>query len=345
MAADAVSLDLNGIDDQINALDQNTRHLATSSDMEAAREQAREAARVAVRSMLPSLRTALENEAASMAATAPTADTVAALIATAVSDGVASMQQRLAASARGHVQTAAAAARTEAEGRACQGAQRALAELRCRLAETEALLDRDVHNVYDAMPRSLRPSVQWRDDSACDSSGNVSGGRGELWDEPYGKTVHIPGTVRWQADISEGSAAAVSTATRMAATLRQYETLRLQLTRAAEELELGVQGAFRSDVAQSVAARFADRHRLLSLSRRLTALETEIKSVHKAQVRRGGSESGDIQDHSDSGQLQLRSSHSAGDSGSGSDSSSNNISYSKSSDSCDSGGCRNDNAA
>ena len=94
-SADAVSLCLNGIDGQINALDQNARHLATSNDVEAAREQAREAARVAVRSKLPSLRTALERELASMATAAPTADTIAALIATAVSDGVADMQQRL----------------------------------------------------------------------------------------------------------------------------------------------------------------------------------------------------------------------------------------------------------
>ena len=42
-SADAVSLCLNGIDGQINALDQNARHLATSNDVEAAREQAREA--------------------------------------------------------------------------------------------------------------------------------------------------------------------------------------------------------------------------------------------------------------------------------------------------------------
>ena len=212
-SADAVSLCLNGIDGQINALDQNARHLATSNDVEAAREQAREAARVAVRSKLPSLRTALERELASMATAAPTADTIAALIATAVSDGVADMQQRLVAGARGHVQTAAAAARTEAEGRSSQGAQRALAELRCQLAEIEALLDRDVRDLRGVMPSSLRASLQWRDDGVCDGGGDINGGRGGGGGLPGGDAGHNSGTARQQADISDGTAAAASTST------------------------------------------------------------------------------------------------------------------------------------
>ena len=231
-----------------------------------------------------------------MATAAPTADTIAALIATAVSDGVADMQQRLVAGARGHVQTAAAAARTEAEGRSSQGAQRALAELRCQLAEIEALLDRDVRDLRGVMPSSLRASLQWRDDGVCDGGGDINGGRGGGGGLPGGDAGHNSGTARQQADISDGTAAAASTAARMAATLRQHEALRLQLTRAAEELELGVQSAFRSDVTQSVAARFAERYRLSSLTHRLAALETGISLVQKDQVRRSGSGGGVIGD-------------------------------------------------
>jgi hypothetical protein len=137
-------MDGSGLEARMQQLEQRVELCATPRDLAATVEAAREAARAACVEALPALCATFEREAAAVAASNPTVDSLAALIATGVSEAVGGMEARLSAEV---------GARLEADGEAAereqlQDAQRALAraqaELRNRVAECKAAASSDV---------------------------------------------------------------------------------------------------------------------------------------------------------------------------------------------------------
>ena len=137
-------MDGSGLEARMQQLEQRVELCATPRDLAATVVAAREAARAACAEALPALCATFEREAAAVAASNPTVDSLAALIATGVSEAVGGMEARLGAEV---------GARLEAEGEAAereqlQDAQRALAraqaELRNRVAECKATASSDL---------------------------------------------------------------------------------------------------------------------------------------------------------------------------------------------------------
>ena len=77
-------------------------------------------------------------------------------------------------------------------------------------------------------------------------------------------------------DVLDGSAAAEAAVGHLRTALQQHETLRLQLTRAAEELELGIASGFRTEES---TASFVEKHGLPALERRLQGLEEGLAQL------------------------------------------------------------------
>ena len=147
-------------------LERRVELCATPSDLQSTVAMARAVTRAASAAMLPPLCKGLELEAASIATAGPTKASIAALIATAVSEAVGGMEARLGATVSARLAADAEEAQREEFATGRRQLSRAQAELRSKLAECEACASADVRALRRrALP--LAPPCSFSADAAA----------------------------------------------------------------------------------------------------------------------------------------------------------------------------------